>query len=111
MSGPSGQGVSFEDKLWLIGAAVLAVSLGIVDPGGIATSALTWLVEHDVLVPRADALVPLIGNSGLDLRRVVALVAVLVLVLLVGLGRSRRAKAAAARPAAGPAVGPPAGRF
>ncbi|WP_299039987.1 hypothetical protein [uncultured Pseudokineococcus sp.] len=100
-----GSGLSFEDTLWLVGAAALAVSVGLVDPAGIATSALGWLVDHHVLVPREQALVPLVGDSGLDLRRVVGIAAALVLVALLVRGRARRGDAAAAGPA-----GPPAGR-
>lgn len=57
---------------------IIPVALGAAGAwiGAQSTKAAAWLVSHNVMVKPADALIPITDNAGIDLLRLVALLAV-----------------------------------
>jgi hypothetical protein len=86
-------GLSDEDQLSLLMAAPLILGLLVAALPAMSTKATAWLLAHDLIVAAsASPLVTIPGTegAGLDLRRLIIVVAVLVLAVTLALGGARR---------------------
>ena len=91
-------GLSDEDQLSLLMAAPLILGLLVAALPAMSTKATAWLLAHDLIVAAsASPLVTIPGTegAGLDLRRLIIVVAVLALAATLALSRvlSRRLNA------------------
>lgn len=80
----------------LFGPAVLAAGLGFA--ASKVPGVAGWLVEHHVLAAAADdpfLVIPGTGGAGLDLMRIIPVVALLLIVLVWAVWVSKRVQAAA----------------
>ncbi|BAH55539.1 hypothetical protein MLGJGCBP_03386 [Rhodococcus sp. T7] len=86
-------GLSDEDQLSLLMAAPLILGLLVAALPAMSTKATAWLLAHDLIVgASASPLVTIPGTegAGLDLRRLIIVVAVLVLAATLALSGVRR---------------------
>ncbi|MDJ0420362.1 hypothetical protein [Rhodococcus opacus] len=86
-------GLSDEDQLSLLMAAPLILGLLVAALPAMSTKATAWLLAHDLIVAAsASPLVTIPGTegAGLDLRRLIIVVAVLVLAVTLALSGARR---------------------
>lgn len=87
MSGGTGPATRDTDTLLLLLIGVAAAMWALSHVGDLSAGAVTWLLEHGVLVAPAAALVNLPGGvrAGLDAPRLALLAGVLVLAVVMGL--------------------------
>ena len=90
-----------NEEIALINVAVFMVPVILAAAGAWlsaqSATAATWLISHSIMVDPAAALIPVTENAGLDLVRVIAIIA---LACTVGFGYARfkpRKKAPAGR--------------
>ncbi len=77
---PSSVASNENEELALIHLAAFMVPVVLAAAGAWLTAqsatAATWLISHNIMVEPAGALIPVTANAGLDLVRVVAIVAI-----------------------------------
>ena len=71
-------GLGADDVLLIVLVGVGAVSLGILNPGGMLDSLGRWLVEHKLLVPSQEAVIPLLPGLGLGGAQLGVIVGILI---------------------------------
>jgi hypothetical protein len=94
--------LSTQDEIALIFGLPVLMAMGVFSPAVLGQQVASWMIEHRILVPDTEAVVPLLGGTGLGWPQL-SIVVGLLIVLIAVLGWRRRRSSAGPAASIGPA--------